>query len=224
MLKLKLILEEGDHYSGPSDSKMTSISGDVAKPITWLQSTGQFGRPDSTTIIDYGCGKAARNAAHLRTLGYKVYSYDLYWGVEGVDPYSAISNVLPNDSFDVGFTSYVINVVTIPEQTSILSWMKSHCDRTFHVTRNKDITAMIILGMKKNNSMVIDFFTNEFGGNTEDVERIQNGEKSPELIQIMNDFAKFGLKTSRGFQRIPFLEEYGFTLMKQSTGYKIYKS
>jgi len=39
----------------------------------------------------------------------------------------------------------------------------------------------------------------------------------------MMAFAKFGTKTIRGFQRIVYLEEYGYKLLAKRSGYKVYE-
>lgn len=39
----------------------------------------------------------------------------------------------------------------------------------------------------------------------------------------MMAFAKFGTKTSKGFQRIVYLEDLGYKLIEKSTGFKIYE-
>jgi hypothetical protein len=85
-------------------SKNTSIVGGVTEGIASLFKSGKiFGK-----VLDYGAGRVDRNAKFLRENGLEVYSYDPFWG-SGDNGYQTTSDKLPNDNFDVGYTSYVLN-------------------------------------------------------------------------------------------------------------------
>jgi hypothetical protein len=214
MIKLKDILKEIESaarkvYDGPPiNSKETSRMGDTVSGISMLYNAGKF----SGTIIDYGCGRIARNTEFLRSKGLKVYAYDPFWG-NSTNGYEGISNVKPDDTFDVGFTSYVLNVVRVSDEKEILNWIGSHCKQQYHITRNKDIITMITDNLTASgNNIVKKFFVEWFGGDLNNIK--------PEII---NEFSIYGTATNRGFQRIPMLEDYGYSLLKASFGYKIYE-
>jgi len=214
MIKLKDILKEIESitkkvYDGPPiNSKKTSIIGDTVAGVSMLYSAGKF----NGTIIDYGCGRIARNAEFLRGKGLKVYAYDPYWG-SNINGYEGISNIKPNDTFAVGFTSYVLNVVKVSDEKEILSWMSNHCNRQYHITRNKDITKMIETNLTKaGDNMVKKFFVEWFGGDLNNITQ-----------EIIDEFSIYGTATTQGFQRIPILEDYGYNLLKSTSGYKIYE-
>jgi hypothetical protein len=208
MIKLRdILMNEGDVYTGDTMSKNTSIDGKEVAAIVALQQTGKiYGR-----VIDYGCGKVDRNGVYLRSKGLSVYSYDPYWGT-AVDGYDGISNILSNDHFDVGYTSYVLNVVNEAEQSKILRYMDSHCEYQYHVVRNMDVYNMVVDALTRGDKLVSNFYFNEFKGKKEDI-----GNK-----EVMMAFAKFGTNTVKGFQRIVYLEQYGYRLLAKSGGYKLY--
>lgn len=207
MIKLMSLLE--NVYTEPTNSKLTSITSGVAKSVKWLFNRGAF----KGTVIDYGCGKVARNSTFLREHGLKVYSYDKFWGKSGIDGWSDISNDLPNYQFYVGFTSFVLNVVNINEEDEILQWMRSHTREDYHITRNQDVTKMIKQGLERRDKVITDFFTKVFKGDI----------NKPLTDQDIRDFSAFGTKTSRGFQRIPELQFKGYKLIKTEPQVKIYE-
>ena len=214
MIKLKDLLKEIEAatkkvYDGPPiNSKKTSIIGDTVAGISMLYGAGKF----HGIVIDYGCGRIARNAEFLRSKGLKVYAYDPFWG-NSANGYDGISNIKPDDIFDVGFTSYVLNVVTVSDEKEILSWMNSHCNQQYHITRNKDITKMIETNLTKaGDNMVKKFFVEWFGGDLNNITQ-----------EIIDEFSIYGTATTQGFQRIPILEDYGYNLLKSTSGYKIYE-
>lgn len=207
MIKLKELLSE-EIFTDPTDSRMTSIRGKVTYGVKWLFNKGAF----DGMIIDYGCGRYDRNASFLREHGLKVYSYDKFWGKSTADGYTEPSNVLPSETFDVGFTSFVLNVVNISEEQEILQWMNSHCKTEYHITRNQDIKDMIIAALQKKNNTISNFFTDRFKG---DISNITEKD--------IDDFSTFGTKTNMGFQRIPELQFKGYKILKLQYPYKIYK-
>lgn len=67
----------------------------------------------------------------------------------------------------------------------------------------------------KKDKIVYPFFVKEYNGGKEvDPKDLTDDE-------IM-EFCKFGVQTSRGFQRIPDLEEDGYELVRQTSGFKVY--
>lgn len=200
-------LFESKYYTGePLEKGGTSIMGKEVAGLAYLLEIGAL--KGAKTILDYGAGKYGRNSKYLRMRGYNVYSYDPYNGSDA-DGWTDVSNKLPDEKFDIGFTSYVLNVVPEHIETEILSELKELCKKQFHITRNMDIYDTVSKALERKDPIVYNFFTEEFGG-----------------TQITRDtaieFCKFGVQTSKGFQRIPFLEEKGFTLLKKTNGFKVY--
>ncbi len=177
----------------PTQSKMTSIVGGVTRGVVDLFNKGLL----HGSILDYGSGRCDRNGAYLRNKGLFVYSYDPFWGV-AENGYEGVSDRLPNDSFDVGFSSYVINVVNEQEEDDIIREMNDRCQIQYHIVRNKDVEKMIQMKFYK--------------------DKVNNKEK----IEI-KDLARHGIETTRGFQRVPYLENKGFELIHKEYGFKIYK-
>lgn len=207
MIKLIDIIES--FYAEPTMSKLTSIKSGVAKSLEWLYKKNVF----KGNIIDYGCGQVARNSVFLREKGLKVYSYDPYWGVSGKDGWSEISSDLPNENFEVGFTSFVLNVVNINEENEILQWCNKHCKKEYHITRNLDVKDMITKALQRKDKLVTDFYINVFSGDI----------NKPITDKDIEEFSFFGTKTSKGFQRIPELSLKGYKLIKLETQVKIYE-
>jgi hypothetical protein len=68
----------------------------------------------------------------------------------------------------------------------------------------------------KKDKYVYPFFVNEYNNGKE----VDPAELSDDEIM---EFCKFGVQTSRGFQRIPDLEEYGYKLIRKTDGFKVYE-
>ncbi len=81
--------------------------------------------PENISILDFGAGNG-RHSTALRNRGYSVYSYDPYNGSEHADPYSETSSVLPNETFDVVLSAFVLNVVSYENMLDILRSMESY--------------------------------------------------------------------------------------------------
>lgn len=218
------------YYDGSvQETGGTSIAGNVAPAVVWLDTKGVF--KDAETILDYGAGKYVRNADYLRNKDYKVYAYDPFNGKPEVDPYElgSVSKELPDkEMFDVGMSVFVINVVKKSVQDYILDDVKKWAKNTYHISRNKDIFDMVkknlLLPTNTKDSLIIkNFFINEFS--TDEEKEMLEQKILPD--DIIEEFCYFGVQTSRGFQRIPFdtdVEEQGFSLIKNTGGWKIYKS
>lgn len=214
-MKLTDLIFEDAFYGGTTMSKNTSIMGGVTEGISSLYKSGKI----SGKVLDYGAGRVDRNAKFLRANGLEVYSYDPFWG-SGDEGYITTSDKFPSDTFDVGYTSYVLNVVSFPEQESILSTMNSLCKKQFHIVRFMDLYDLAKKNLESGkDNLIKNFFTIEYKG---DLEAYLNSDKSGKT-DILTDFLEFGTETSNGFQRLVSLENQGFTLIKKSSGYRIYE-
>jgi len=214
-MKLKDLIFEESFYSGTTMSKNTSIVGGVTEGISSLFKSGKiFGK-----VLDYGAGRVDRNAKFLRENGLEVYSYDPFWG-SGDSGYETTSDKLPNDTFDVGYTSYVLNVVSLPEQNGILNTMNNLCKKQYHIVRYMDLYDLAKKNLESDKDNVIkNFFTKEYKGN---LEQYLNSDRESRT-SVLTDFLQYGTETSNGFQRLVSLEDQGFSLIKKSSGYRIYE-
>ena len=203
-------------YTGePLETGGTSIQGDAAPALRIIASDFK----DGDKILDYGAGKYGRNAKYLRGNGYKVYAYDPYNGSD-VDGWEGVSKTVPSfERFDVVFTCFVLNVVSDKIEDSILNDTKKLGKQEFHITRNQDIFESVKKALSRKDKVVYNFFTKNFA-DKEDIEAFESGNLSDDVIMA---FCTYGVQTSRGFQRIPFLEDKGYTLMKKTSGFKIYR-
>lgn len=200
-------LKEIKTYKGaPLEEGGTSITSGVAPAVRHLFLQNDI--TDGMKVLDYGAGKTGRNAKWLRDRGVKVYCYDPYHGSD-TDGWEGVSNIVPDDKFDVALSCFVLNVVPENIEDDILNKMGSLGKRNIHITRNKDIFTSFKKALERKDPTVTQFFDKEFGG----------GELSDTNIM---DFALHGSKTSKGFQRIPKLENKGYNLDKSVEGYKIY--
>lgn len=208
-------------YTGPPPEQGgTSIAGKVTKGVVQLFSSGKI--QPGQLVLDYGAGKYARNADWLREQGVDVYAYDPYnaTGGDGWEMGEVAAKVPSGTRFDVAFSAYVLNVVPEPVEDRILGEMKSLASKTFHITRNKDIFQMAKKSLEAGREPVTSFFLDEFA-TEEEALAWEMGELTDETIM---DFCLHGVTTSRGFQRIPLLEEKGGTLVKATSGFKIYEA
>jgi len=161
-------------------------------------------------ILDYGCGRTARNSEWLAGKGNKMFRYDPYWGKEGGDfgwlP-NRISNELPKfPHFDIVFSCFVLNVVTKKVQDNIIDTIRSRPNEIYttqiHIVRN-DVVAAAKNAMGKKDPVTTEFHKNYF----------KKGS--------IENFARFGFPTSRGFQR-QIDEIKGFELIKETGSYKVF--
>ena len=212
----EIITEATRTYTGePLEKGGTSIKGQGAAPvIKKLASSGIF---EGKTVLDYGAGKYGRNADAIRASGAKVFAYDPFHG-SGSDGFSDVAGTLPNTKFDIAFTSYVLNVVPEKTEDQILGDIESKANSVFHITRNMDIFQSVKKALARKDKTVGNFFLEQFA-NEEEREAYEEGNLSDETVM---DFCKHGVQTSRGFQRIPELENKGYNLKQNTTGYKFY--
>lgn len=196
----------------------TSIAGDASPGIKWLFEKGYFKLGD--TILDFGAGKYARNSDYLRELGCNVYAYDPY-NYNSKDGWSqkTVSSILPTSSekFDAVFSSYVLNVMPKSLEKDILAQLKKiNCKKYYHIVRNADILSSVGKALDRKDPITYGFF--------QDVYWKKSWGLIPDKIdkQILIDFCRFGVQTSKGFQRITDLEDSGYKLIYKNTSYKIF--
>jgi hypothetical protein len=187
----------------------TAISyAGVTPAVRYLFNDGYIAGGDD--VLDYGAGNG-RNAHWLRNQNVNVYSYDPYNGTD-CDGWEGVSNIHPSSGFiyNVVLTSYVLNVVPENIEDEILALIEPLAISQLHITRNDDIFISLSNALERGDRAVTNFFVEKFGGDDEyNIEQIRK-------------FAIFGSKTSRGFQRIPSLEDKGFKLIQKAYGHKIY--
>lgn len=208
------------HYKGPDlEAGKTSISG---KEVAALKSYILPNLKEGDTILDYGAGTFARNADFLRGLGFKVYAYDPFNGTSG-DGFGKgnVSTKLPTEKFDVGFTSFVLNVVNDSAENKIIKGLKRLTTKSYHIVRN-DIVAELRKSINSASSrkILISFVKKNYP----DRQLLKLLENNPEAItrDMVTDLAMFGYQTSKGFQKLPMLENKGFSLVKKASGWKLY--
>lgn len=217
------ILEESKkRYDGPPlESGGTSIKGkgaDLPAPaIKWLFEKGHI--KEGMKVLDYGAGKYGRNSNYLRDKGCEVYAYDPYNG-SGQNGWEGVTTTRPVEDFDVGFSSFVLNVVPEYIEDQIISEIKRMVGKEYHITRNMDIFTSVKNALARGDKVIVDFFKNEFAA--DDVEMIEKLENDTLSGDDILSFCYFGVKTSKGFQRIPVLEDKSFRLLRKTMPFKIY--
>ena len=212
-------------YEGPPlETGKTSIKGGAAPAVQWLTKQGVF--QPGMKVLDWGAGKVARNADFLRSLGCEVYAYDPFnaTGGNGWEMGSVAGEKPDPQQFDAGFSSFVLNVVPEHIEDEILRDMGAYTSEMYHIVRNRDIYAMAknALSGTTNNPHIVDFFLTQFADD-EEMEAWEAGEVYEEDIEA---FCQFGFKSGPGkFQRIPSdLEDKGYRIMKETSGYTIYSN
>lgn len=219
MKSFKQFLEDSKRtYTGdPLETGGTSIAGGAAPAIKGLFKAGHIKPGDK--VLDYGAGKYARNANFLRENGCDVYAYDPFNGTDA-DGWEGVSSKIPNEKFDVVFTSFVLNVVPEHIEKDITSTCTSLTSgHEFHITRNMDIFSTVKRALLKKDKIVGPFFLNNFADENEK----QMYEEGTLTDEIILDFCHHGVQTSRGFQRIPTLEDNGYKLIRKTSGFKVYE-
>jgi hypothetical protein len=210
------------YYVGePLETGGTSISANVAPMVKYLFDTGKINSGD--TVFDYGAGKYGRNSTWLREQGCNVFAFDPYNGTTA-DGWEGVAVQKPkNMKFDVVFSAYVLNVVPEHIECGLLKDMKRYVGKgsEYHVTRNKDIFDTVKGALDRKDPKVGRFFLTNFANCESDVNAFETKTLSDARIK---EFCIFGVQTSRGFQRVPLLEEKGYKLMRNSAGFKLYTS
>lgn len=212
-------------YKGPAIEKgKTSIGGGAAPAVKWLAKQGVF--QPGMKVLDWGAGKVARNADYLRNMGCKVYAYDPFNATSGNGwEMGSVTDKKPRPQrFDVGFSSFVLNVVPEHVEDEILRDMGRYTDVMFHIVRNQDIYQMAYNALTgaTNNPRIVNFFLNEFADDEEKA-AWEAGDVYEEDILA---FCQFGFESGKDkFQRIPSdLEEKGYRILKETSGYTIYSN
>jgi len=230
-LTQKKLAHTARRFEGPPPEQgATSIKGDAVKPlldqVEGLIRSGVL-TPGESTIVDYGAGKYSRNADALRKLGFAVYAYDLFNATGGSGwEMGSVTDVLPSEQFDLAFTSYVLNVVPDSTEDEILATTESLAPLVLHITRNKDVSTMLAGALQryidgktdKNATLVGNFFVDEFATSTQLEEFEQHGVYE----DTVRELAEYGVPTSKGFQRIPILEDKGYAKVRDSSNFKAY--
>lgn len=215
------VLEDFRYYDGePLESGGTSIQGNAAPAIQKLFKKGVF-KP-GMKVLDYGAGKYARNADYLRNSGLTVYAFDPFngTGANGWELGNVSSTLPPRGKFDAAFTCFVINVVPKKIEDVIIKDIGPLAKTIYHITRNKDVFDSVKKALSRKDKVVGAFFVSNFASN-EEAQAYEDGTLSDEVIMR---FCKFGVQTSRGFQRIPFLDETaGHKLVQNTSGYKVFQ-
>jgi len=201
------------HYSGPTleHGGTCTMFGNTSSPAV-RELIGRKHILPNMKVLDYGAG-SGRNAEWLRDRGVRVFAYDPFNGVPGdsgwTDVAGNLNEVNHMSDFDVFLTSYVINVVPYAEQLKISRFAKRIARKEIHITRNNDLVQMVTKALHRKDKHVYDFYLNEYEGTVCDSSDI-------------HDFCMHGTRTSKGFQRLPYMEEDGYTLIRKTHGYRIY--
>lgn len=214
------VLEEKRVYRGePKEFGGTSIRSTGAAPsVKWLFESGIITK--GMKVLDYGAGKYGRNAEYLKEQGCIVYAYDPYNGGSD-DGWTAVSSSLPESKdFDVVFSSYVLNVVPDNIEDQIIQEVENYSKNVIHITRNMDIYDTVKAALLRGNNEIYNFFISNYA---DEVLKEKITSKSLTKQDII-DFCVHGTVTSKGFQRIPQLEDKGYTPIKVDHKFKIYKS
>lgn len=207
-----------DFYTGPAlEQGGTSIRGNG--PAPYVRRLARILEP-GTTILDYGAGKFARNADYLRGLGFTVYAYDPFNG-NGTAGYApgSVSTRLPRRRFDLVLTCYVLNVVPEPVEEEILARCAELGRGQLHVTRGLDVFDSVKGALERGDETVCGFFREHYMPGRRVGAAFREGRLTD--AQIL-DFCRFGVQTSRGFQRIPELAAKGFTVEADTRGYRAF--
>lgn len=212
-------------YEGPPlETGKTSIKGGAAPAIQWMTKQGIF--QPGMKVLDWGAGKVARNADFLRSLGCEVFAYDPFnaTGGDGWEMGSVAGEKPDPQQFDVGFSSFVLNVVPEHIEDEILRDMGAYTSEMYHIVRNRDIYKMAenALSGTTNNPHIVEFYLTQFADD-EEKEAWEAGKVYEEDIEA---FCPFGFKSGPGkFQRIPSdLEDKGYRILKETSGYTIYSN
>jgi len=202
-----------DHYYGPAlehGGTCTVFGGASSPAVRELIGRKQI-LPDMR-VLDYGAG-SGRNADWLRNRGVRVFAYDPYHGVQGASGWTDVAGNMNEinhlENFDVFLTSFVINVVPYIEQLHISQLARRLARKDIHITRNNDLVDMVSKALHRKDKHVYGFYLDEY-------------PKTINNSSDLHDFCMYGTRTSRGFQRLPYMEEDGYTLLRKTHSYRIY--
>lgn len=205
-----------DFYKGTSlEVGGTSIAGKESPSVRWLYDKHIKGVGE---VLDYGAGKYARNADFLRSVDVPTFAYDPYnfncsssegWGVGSVSGTVCLED---NNGylFNICLTSFVLNVLPKHEESVVIEKISKLSEKSLHVVRNLDIYDTVLAAINRKDKLTLDFIAKEY--------------PQADTVKDLMEICIAGVQTSKGFQRITFLEDYGFVCIKKQRGYKIYSS
>ena len=161
-------------------------------------------------LLDYGCGKYARNTIWLAKQGVRVYAYDPFWGTHIADcGWAHISDQIPEfPYFDIIMTCYVLNVVKKQTERNIIEFAKNNAPQQIHIVRNRDLIDLAYNSINRKDKTVMEFCTNQ-------------GIKPKATKQFAKKLAVHGFQTSRGFQRLTDFSGMEFVL-KETYNSKVF--
>ncbi len=215
-MKLSELLQERTYKGDPLEKGGTSIQGQAAPAVRALLKNETI-KP-GMKVLDYGAGKYGRNANFLRENGVEVFAFDPYNGTDS-DGWAGVSRKPPTgQKFDLAMSVFVMNVVPEHTEDDIVVKMRRFAPRQIHITRNTDIYDSLKKALKRQDKVVGKFFVEEFA----DDEQKARYEKGELTDQDVMEFSHFGGQTSRGFQRIPTLDQKGFKLIRKTSGFKVF--
>jgi len=216
-MKLSDIFEAKVYKGDPLETGGTSIQGQAAPAVRALFKSGAI-KP-GMKVVDYGAGKYGRNANFLRENGVEVFGYDPYNGTDS-DGWSGVSKTPPTgQKFDLAMSVFVLNVVPEHTEDDIITKMRRLAPHQIHITRNLDVFESVKKALKRQDKTVGGFFLEEFA-DEEQKQRYEAGELTDQDIM---EFVHHGAQTSRGFQRIPTLDQKGFRLLRKTSGFKVFE-
>lgn len=206
-------------YTGdPPETGGTSTKFDSPAPgLVYIEKSGALDQAKS--ILDYGAGRYSRNTNYLRQQGFRVYAYDPFSGEPGADGWTETTTKLPRSKFDIAFTAFVLNVVPEYVEKQIISGTRKSGRLSYHITRNMDIFGLVKRALLRGDPLITNWFMKEFATPAER-KLLQSGKLTDHKIL---EFCQFGVRTSRGFQRIPTSEDLGLKLLKETMGWKLYQ-
>jgi hypothetical protein len=111
---------DSELYSEAASAKTAMKNAKPNKEL--LEFFGDY--DDSMYILDFGAGHG-RHADALRKMGHRVYAYDPFNGEDDVSGWEGVSNKLPVNSFEIVFSTYVLNTTTL----AIASDIAEMCER-----------------------------------------------------------------------------------------------
>jgi len=207
------------YYIGdPQEVGGTAIKGKEGKVMRGCQKA--FINTEGMRVLEWGAGHG-RNARYLRSLGFKVYAYDPY-NYDSDNGWEGVSNEPPygEDDFDVAFTCYVMNVIPFNMERSIVDKLKIFSPKQFHITRSDDLVKTVKSALYRGNKVVVNFYLSEYRGERAPVESKTRSRYIRATEEDVRNFLRFGIKTRKGFQRIPELS--GFKLWINRASYRVY--
>ena len=194
-------------------SAATSIKGKEVAALKGLIKRGLIETTD--TVLDYGAGKYGRNAEYLRDNNIRCFAADKFNGHDA-DGWLGVAKTVPSNlKFDVGFSSYVLNVVPPEVERDIVMEMERKCGDIYHITRGNDITDTVWYNFsgKSKNKWIMEWVEKNY---PHIHEKIQDGSVTKVDAK---EVASGGVRTAEdSYQRIPDLSKMGYKILAKSNG------